>query len=42
MPTELFFWQEIILGCCYGNNEDKVIVVFLMVALTVSSSTALG
>lgn len=41
MPTELFFWQGIVLGC-YGNDEDKIIVIFLMIALTGSSSTILG
>lgn len=37
----VIFWQGIVLGC-YGNDDDKIIVIFLMVALTVSSSTILG
>lgn len=29
----VIFWQAILLGC-YGNDEDKIIVIFLMIALT--------
>lgn len=35
------FWQGIVLGC-HGNDEDKTGALCLMVALTVSSSIALG
>ena len=37
----VIFWQRLILSC-HGNDEDKIIVMFLMVVHTVSSSTALG
>lgn len=37
----VIFWQGLVLGC-HGNDEDKIIVIFLMVVCTVSSSTALG
>ena len=36
----VIFWRAILLGC-YGNDEDKIIVIFLMIAL-MSSSTAIG
>lgn len=34
-------WQGVVLGC-HGNGGDKIGVLRLVVALTVSSSTALG
>lgn len=37
----VIFWQRLILSC-HGNEEDKIIVMFLMVIHTVSSSAALG
>lgn len=37
----VIFWQGIILGC-YGNDEDKIIVIFLMVAFIVIFNYILG
>lgn len=37
----VIFWQGLIHSC-HGNDEDKIIVIFLMIVRTVSSSTALG